>query len=184
MLTTEELWTRFRGDLQGYLRRRTRDEHLAEDLLQEVFVRVHDGLGALEDEERVGAWLYRVARNVLADQARREQGTGDVDAHELTEPVPEEGNANAEVRGWLGAMIARLPDGYRRALELSELQGLPLREVALRLGLTESGAKSRVQRGRRRLHALLSECCHFDLDRRGNVLAYVRRRRCRGCDER
>lgn len=183
MLTTLEIWTRFREALLAYLRRQTRDEHLAEDLLQEVFVRVHDGLLDLEDEARVAPWLYRVARNVVADERRRHRPTEPADAGELAQPETEDDNFNEEVQGWLEAMVAELPPEQRLAVELAELRGSSSRQVAAQLGLSESGAKSRVQRGRQRLRALLSECCHLDFDRRGNVIGYTRRRRCRGCDD-
>ena len=65
-----------------------------------------------------------------------------------------------------------LPQEYRLPLLLSELNGLPQKEVAERLGLSLSAAKSRVQRGRKRLKDLFIECCDFELDHRGSVTAY------------
>ena len=167
---TEQLWLDFGTALLGYLRRRVGDPHLAEDLLQETFLRVHDGLPRLRSQDRVAPWLYRIASNVVVDHQRRRR-----DASLTTEPADEAppDNVNAEVAGWLGAMVDALPGTYREAVRLAELEGLPQRAVAERLGLSLSGAKSRVQRGRERLKGLVLGCCRLELDRRGNVLDYA-----------
>ena len=77
-------------------------------------------------------------------------------------------------------MIAALPDPYREALILSEYQGLSQKDVADRLGISLSGAKSRVQRARRQLREMFLACCHFEMDRRGRILDYYAR--CPECD--
>ena len=87
---------------------------------------------------------------------------------------------------WLHELIRSLPDDYRDAVQLSEIEGLSQAEVGVRLGLSLSGAKSRVQRGRALLKRLLQECCHFDFDGRGSVLDCAPRpggRSCEACNE-
>jgi RNA polymerase sigma-70 factor (ECF subfamily) len=69
-------------------------------------------------------------------------------------------------------MVDELPDTYRDALLLTEYQGLNQRQMADRLGISFSGAKSRVQRARRMLRDMLLTCCHFELDRRGAIIDY------------
>ena len=70
------------------------------------------------------------------------------------------------------AMVAALPAIYRDALRLTEYDGLTQKELAQRLGLTVSGAKSRVQRARQLLRQTLLECCHFELDQRNAIISY------------
>jgi RNA polymerase sigma-70 factor, ECF subfamily len=180
---TEEVWTALRADLGAFFRKRARDEHVAEDLLQETFVRVHDGLASLDREDRLVPWVFRVARNVLADHARRARPAEALEHEPAADEEADGGDLNREVSGWLREMLPLLPDEQRAAVELAELEGLTQEEVARRLGLSLSGAKSRVQRGRRRLRALLLACCHVDFDRRGNVVGYTRRGACEGCSE-
>jgi RNA polymerase sigma-70 factor, ECF subfamily len=79
-------------------------------------------------------------------------------------------------------MIDRLPARYRTPLRLSELEGLPQQQVARRLGLSLSGVKSRVQRGRRQLKLMLLDCCHIEFDRAGSPMDYHQKAgNCRGC---
>ncbi len=83
-------------------------------------------------------------------------------------------------------MVRSLPDGYREAVELAEVEGLPQQEIADRLGLSLSGAKSRIQRGRVMLRDALEACCHFEFDSRGNMMDYEPkpdRKACRDCGE-
>lgn len=178
---TGEVWTRMKDDLLAWFRRRVADPGDREDLLQETFVRVHDGLPGLVEESKLGPWVARIARNVLTDHLRSARPGECADPDALASRGEAADNLNAEVEGWLRSMAAQLPPGYREAVELAELQGLPQAEVGRRLGLSLSGAKSRVQRGRRRLRELLLDCCHLEFDRRGNVVDCERRREC-GCD--
>ena len=82
----------------------------------------------------------------------------------------------AELAGCVSPLIARLPEIYREALEVTEIQGITQAQAAVRLGLSTSGMKTRVQRGRGQLKDLLLDCCHIELDRRGGVTAYRSKR--------
>lgn len=185
--STDGIWTNLSADLRRFIRRRVADDHVADDLLQETFVRVHRNLSTLQETDRLAAWVYQIARNVIHDHHRQASRTTLSLADDPAEEVDERSCCLRSRAGeWLEGMIGQLPDGYREAVQLSEIDGLPQQEVADRLGLSLSGAKSRIQRGRVMLKGLLEECCHFEFDRRGNVMGYDRKpngsNRC-GCDE-
>lgn len=69
-------------------------------------------------------------------------------------------------------MLNYLPEKYRKAVRLADLEGMTQAQLADHLGLSLSGAKSRVQRGREQLKALLTECCKFEFDCRGQIIDY------------
>jgi RNA polymerase sigma-70 factor, ECF subfamily len=176
---TESVWQAFREPLWNYIARRVPNATDADDVLQDVFLKVHRQLPALENEERLAPWLYRVARNTLIDRYRRLDGTELVEpTDDLSASEPEVPDAEQKIAACLKDMINGLPASYRDALVLSELEGLPQRLVAQRLGLSLSGAKSRVQRGRRLLREALLACCHFEFDQRGKIMEYVPRATC------
>jgi RNA polymerase sigma-70 factor, ECF subfamily len=188
MTTTELIWTDMRADLRRFIRRRVADDHVADDLLQEAFVRIHRHIDSLADADRLAGWVYQIARNVIHDHYRRSAGAavvlGDGD------PADDREGRNTELRcrsaEWLEELIAELPSNYRDALRLAEIDGLTQQEVADRLGLSLSGAKSRIQRGRTLLRGVLEECCRFEFDRRGNLLEVdprPDRTVCRDCDD-
>jgi len=186
-LSTEVVWSHLSADLLQFIRRRVADDHAADDLLQETFVRVHRQIGTLQAADRVAAWVYRIARNVIHDHHRKAATAAA--ALNDSEPVEDVADRSAPAGcggcEWLGEMVRSLPDGYREAVQLAEVAGLAQQEVAKRLGLSLSGAKSRIQRGRAMLRDILERCCHFELDGRGHVMDYVPRpdrKGCRDCD--
>src|SRR5690606_26871983 len=188
MTTTELIWTDMRADLRRFIRRRVADDHVADDLLQETFVRIHRHIDSLADAERLAGWVYQIARNIIRDHYRRSADCGA--ALGDGDPADDSAGALSEVRcrsaEWLEELIGELPDRYRDAVRLAEIDGLSQQEVADRLGLSLSGAKSRIQRGRALLKGVLEGCCRFEFDRRGNLLDIdprPDRTVCRGCDD-
>ena len=186
--STEAIWSHLSLDLRRFLRRRVADDHVADDLLQETFVRVHRNLGTLREADRVATWVYQIARNVLLDHRRRAaspaQALGDTDPAD--EPDDRLCTLRCHGAGWLEEMIRSLPDGYREAVQLAEIEGLSQQAVADRLGLSLSGAKSRVQRGRVMLRDVLDQCCRFEFNGRGNLMDFdpkPDRTVCRNCDD-
>lgn len=180
-LTTEQVWQDFRLQIRSFLLRRVRDEALADDLLQETFIRIHRGLESIRIPGRVLPWLLRVARNVISDHYRQHSFDGKefepVDWNDLETAQ----NHNRELGRWLAGVARTLPEKYRSAFELVEIKGWKQREMANELGLTLSGAKSRVQRARAMLRRSLLDCCEVEFDRRGNAIDYRPRNGCNEC---
>jgi RNA polymerase sigma-70 factor (ECF subfamily) len=177
------LYAALRDPLQRYLRRQVRDSGAAEDLLHDVFVRVHERAHTLRDKQCIESWVFKIARNAIVDRGRRERIVTSVDAA-LPTPAPDDDN---EAMRALAACVHRcidyLPEPYREALRLTAFENVSQKELAARCGLTLSGAKSRVQRARRMLAELYRECCDLEFDARGAVIGYVPRDRCRFRDD-
>jgi RNA polymerase sigma-70 factor (ECF subfamily) len=169
-ISTEQAWARLGDDLRRFIRQRVADEHTADDLLQDTFVRIHRGIDSLAETERLAAWVYQIARNVIHDHYRRARP----DTTVLEEVVDEvdDGIGQSECRGGacVEGLIDELPDGPREVLQLAEREGLPHAEIAQRLGLSLTATKSRIQRGRMMLKDVLNQCCTFQFDRRGNLV--------------
>lgn len=171
--STGAIWELLSDQLRGFLRQRVSDEQLAEDLLQETFLRIHKRIGQLDNQQRITSWVYQIARNLVIDHYRSKARTPREPLPEELEPENAENeNLNEMVSGWLPVMIELLPDGYREALKLYELEGLSQQQIADRLQISLSGAKSRIQRGRAKLREILFACCSFDRDSRGNVIDF------------
>lgn len=169
--STEHIWELFSAKLKSFFVQRVSDHQVAEDLLQEAFLRIHKNLKDVNDEQRLRAWVFQIARNLVIDHYRFKSRDSFVAMPEDLEASTDEGhNLNELVEGWLPTMIAQLPSDYREAVEQYELKGMPQQHIAANLGLSLSGAKSRVQRGREKLKGLLFDCCSFEKDRRGNII--------------
>ena len=161
-----------------YVGRRVRSREDAEDIAQEVMLRIHRNSADLEHVDRMAAWVYRIAANAIADHYRRPVRRELPAGHAADVPEPQPVTTSAvwmepgpeELRealaGCLAPLIERLPPIYREALELTEFDGVSQVDASARLGITVSGMKARVQRARAHLRELLLDCCHVELDRR------------------
>jgi RNA polymerase sigma-70 factor (ECF subfamily) len=192
--TTDPPWEELHANLRAFIGRRVRNPADVDDLVQRVLLQIVKGLGSVRDTERLHAWVYRTARNVIVDHyrsptVRREVAQGD--AEDLADAPAEvasedEGTALHELAACMTPMLQRLPPAYRDAITLTEIEGLNQADAARRSGVSVSGMKSRVQRGRRQLRAVLEDCCRIELDRRGGIVTFDRRASesgdpCKGC---
>lgn len=174
---TEQLWHSLAAQLRSFIIGRVGNPAAAEDVLQDVFVKLHEKLPNLRDADRIEAWVWRITRNALADHLRRQRPTEELppDLRDI-EREPD----LPDLRPALRQFLAALPVEDREALELTEFHGLKQEELAARLGLSLSGAKSRVQRARARLRAEFEACCRLDFDQRGRVIECEARQPAKG----
>jgi len=149
--STEQVWKAFHAPLHQFIRKRISDESTAEDILQEVFLKIHQRIETLSDVKKLESWVYQITRHAIIDSYRsRELLKASLDAPEVVE-FPEElpdDDVVSELFPAVRAMVMSLPERDRQALILTEFQGLTQKEFSERLGLSFSGAKSRVQRAR------------------------------------
>ena len=180
----ESRWRELRARLGAFVGRRVGNPEDAEDVVQDVFVRMQRNIGALSSTERLDAWAFRIARNAIADHYRspKRRDVGGEAAAKVMDELATDGlggepcnDARAEMARCVAPMVRGLPDDYRRAIELTELQGMTQAAAAELLGISVPGAKSRVQRGRARLKEMLLRCCEIETDRRGRVVAFEAR---------
>ncbi len=179
--TLEHIWDEFAEKLGQFIRSRVSDPAAAEDILQDVFLKIQQRLGQLKDWAKLQSWIYLMTRNAIIDYYRTRKETV-----EMPDGLPFEadtGDADVEeLKAAFRRMIDNLPEPYREAVLLTEIEGLTQQQFAERLGLSLSGAKSRVQRGRAQLRKMLDECCTFEFDRRGKVIGCEPRAKA-GCEE-
>ena len=173
----------FAAKLRAFIRRRVRDDATADDLAQETMLKVFRSRETLRNGQRLEAWLYRIARTTLIDYYRRQRPREELPeslAAEGAEPADE---VTAAMTRSLRIFLEELPEAYREPVRLAEFEGLPLAKIALRLELSLTAVKSRVQRGRAMLKKKLQDCCRLEFDRMGKVISYERRRpRAQPCD--
>ncbi len=166
-------WKDLEAKLRPFVARRVPGAD-AEDVLQDVLFRVARGLAGLRDDQRFGPWVYQVAKSAIADHQRaaaRRAIEAPADVAEVPAAEAEDEDVAEALARYLAPFVTMLPSPYREALTLVELEGLTQREAAEMAGISLSGMKSRVQRGRALLRQALEACCDIALDVRGRVVA-------------
>ena len=176
----ERIYLDFDADLRRFLRNRVSDPAAVDDVLQETYLRIHRYANSLRQNDRLQSWVYQITRNALVDYYRRQRDNVELpESLAMPDDSDDDNLAARELAGSMRRLIGCLPEKYQQALLLTEFEGLKQHELAEHLGLSLSGAKSRVQRAREKLRETLLDCCHVELDRRGQVLSYAPN--CAGC---
>lgn len=178
MTTAAVPWTDVAERLRPFVAHRVPASEI-DDVVQDVLVRMHRGLPDLRDDDRFSAWMFQVARNAIADagrkQARAPIGDLDLDATPAPPTADNDREAATALAGCVSLFVAQLPSPYRQAITLVELEGKTAREAAEMVGISVSGMKSRVQRGRAQLRELFEQCCEIAVDARGKPTEFTRR---------
>ena len=188
-LDIETIWAEVGTSLERFVRRHIADLHHAEDVVAEVMLRIHEHLGTVDDHERVTAWVFRIARNAITDHyrrtGRRRENLGtDEDLESpagVDDWLDDQQAALTDLASCIRPLVEALPRDYRRALELTDLEGHTQAEAARIEGVSVSGMKSRVQRGRRLFTALVRNCCDVTTDSRGELVDFQLRSDGCGC---
>jgi RNA polymerase sigma-70 factor (ECF subfamily) len=175
---TENLWNAFCCKLKSYILKRISDPSPADDILQEIFLKIHEKIDTLKDHTKISSWVYAITRNTIIDYYRKNrnkiQGMSvvpldDFDEIPASDETAEQGPAE-EIASGLKDIVSELPEKYAQALLLVEFQGLSQTSLAKKLGISLSAAKSRVQRAGRLLKDNLMRCCHFEFDLYGTII--------------
>jgi RNA polymerase sigma-70 factor (ECF subfamily) len=160
----EAIWNDFAAKLGQFIRARVADSTTAEDILQDVYLKLQERYDELHDPAKVQGWLILVARNTIIDHYRTRKRTSELQ-DSLAEEAPCSAVEEEELKAIFHRMIYSLPEPYRCAIILTEFEGLTQIELAKRLHISVSGAKSRVQRGREQLKQMLLDYCHREFSR-------------------
>jgi RNA polymerase sigma-70 factor (ECF subfamily) len=179
-MDTTAIWETFRRELRRFIRRRVRSDADADDILQHVLLNIHRSLRRSAPPRHLRGWLFQVTRNAIADHLRPRSARETIDsataalvaASDGEQPLDRTARALSKC---LRPMLKNLPAHYRDAVTWIELDGLTQQDAAARAGISLSGMKSRVQRGREQLRAALLVCCQVELDRTSQPIDFTPR---------
>ncbi len=184
----EPHWRPFVEGLRRFIAGRVPSAHAA-DVLQDTLTRLHEAAPSLDDTDRAEAWVFSIARRAIADFYRKEERRPVDTTVDRPDDIADADNlapenladydgvhdVHEEVLSWLRPMADELPEMYRCPLVMADFEGHTQQEVADELGLSLSGAKSRVQRARSKLGDLLKQCCDVEFGPEGRARAFRRR---------
>jgi len=167
----EEIWRQFHQKLLIFIRAKINDHAIAEDILQDVFVKAHQHLGHLTNQSKIQPWLYQICRNAIIDFYRSKEPIAlsrnlseNIDE---TIPTKESQHDQEQLNRCLALLIADLPEKYSDILVRSELLEQKQQAIADQEQLSLTAVKSRIIRGREQLKKKLQACCDFEFDELG-----------------
>lgn len=175
------IWENYRYQLYTFVVRRVADHNAAEDIVQDILTKVYLHLPNLTSQEKFLAWLYQIARNAIIDYYRRTKPEAELSTSFVVEDLEHSPSNYQQLAPCMLPLIKQLDSPYREALIWSEIEGLTQREIAHKVGISLSGMKSRVQRGRKMLKAILLACCDLHFDQHGKLVDYILNTDCQSC---
>jgi len=155
----------------GFIMDKVREESVTQDILQDVFIKIHSKIDTLKDETKFRPWVYQITRNIIADHFRKKGIETGSFSDFVENDHDDTDNLMTETINDMIKMMNDLPEEYCDALCMTELKGMSIKTYAQNTGISYTAAKTRVQRARIKLKDLLMKCCHYQFDKYGTVIS-------------
>lgn len=179
-MTTTQIWETYSEDVKRFIFSKVKDAQITDDLVQEVFIKVHTKMTSLQEESKVKSWLFSIARNTALDYFRKVQVEVALENKDVTD---KDENYSHTEKDCLPGIIKNLPKKYRDPLFLSDIKGLKQAEIAAQLKLPLATVKSQIQRGRKMIMQGYMDCCDYKLNEKGFLVGEVKdRKQCKVCN--
>lgn len=170
-MTFEKTWLQYQTNLKMFLHSRVSDPDDVDDLLQDIMIKIYENYHSVKSEANVKSWLFQVSYNTIIDYYRKKRKAKKMSASDLwyedTKLDPLTGLAKC-----ISPFISALPRECAKLLTDIDINGQSQKEYAVKLGVSYSTLKSRVQKGRKQLRKLFVDCCHLSTDMQGNIIDY------------
>jgi RNA polymerase sigma-70 factor (ECF subfamily) len=171
-----EIYDQYYQRVRKFILHTVRNDWVADDLVQETFIRVNNNLENVRDPSKLQAWIFRIAYNLCQDYFRNQGKAANSGSEEISEetapakiPTIQKELEQGQMRKCVFGLVNRLPESLRSVIILSDVSEFSQREIAEILGITVENMKIRLHRARKKLKNLLEEHCVFEVDER-NVL--------------
>ena len=178
-MTTQKVWLKYSDDLKRFIISKVKDRTIADDILQDTFIKIHTKLHTLKDITKLKSWIFTIARNTIMDYFK---STNQI--FELTNLKTEtqiEASDHTE-KDCLQGILQSLPKKYRDPLFLSDIKGLKQKEVATKLNQSLPTTKSQIQRARKLIAKGFIDCCDFVMNKDGNLVGEIKEKEdCKIC---
>jgi len=166
----KELYEQFRKPLFRFIRYKVADEHSAEEILNDVFIKAYSSIDTLKNESSLKSWLYRIASNRIVDYYRKKQNDNVEFSDEKSFFEKEQASVLADLECCMDDFFKRLPKQSAEAIKAVYLNDVPYKEYAEKNGIKLSTLKSHIHRGKKSMKLFFEECCSFERDRLENIV--------------
>ncbi|WP_368074172.1 sigma-70 family RNA polymerase sigma factor [Polaribacter sp. L3A8] len=180
MITTNKVWQTYSEDLKNFIISKVKNTTIADDILQDTFIKIHTKLHTLKDITKLKPWCFTIARNSILDYWKSTNQTFEIANFEAATELIEHQHTEKDC---LKGILKTLPKKYRDPLFLSDIKGLKQQEVATQLHQTLSTTKSQIQRARKLIAQGFMDCCGFVINKNGNLVGEIKAKEdCKVCN--
>jgi RNA polymerase sigma-70 factor (ECF subfamily) len=186
MYDFNELWNEFNQKLMNYINAKVNNTQDAEDILQDVFIKIFSSIERLESQAAIKSWIYKITKNTIIDfyKKKKDVSVAPETLYEIEDEKEDVDNMNDDISKCIGDMIFALPDKYLSVYDMYEKKNLKHEEIAEALDISVSASKVRLKRAKDMFKDKISKCCDFEVDKYGNIINYLSKGKCKDCDGR
>ena len=169
-MTTKVVWDAYSEDLKRFIVSKVNDNTVADDILQDTFIKVHTKGDTLKDATKLKSWLFSVARYTILDYFKTANKMVDFSGfkEEIASEIPEHTEKDC-----LRGILKTLPKKYRDPIFLYDIMGLKQKEISERLKLPLPTVKSQIQRARRLIAKGFMDCCGYKMNNQGHLVGEI-----------
>lgn len=179
-MTTQQVWKTYSEDLKRFIISKVKDIAIADDILQDTFIKIHTKLHTLKDVKKLKSWCFAVARNSILDHWKATNQTFEIANFEAETILKEDEHTEKDC---LRGILQSLPKKYRDPIFLSDIKGLKQQEVASQLKQSLPTTKSQIQRARKLIAKGFIDCCGYVLNDDGKLVGELQEKEdCKVCD--
>lgn len=151
------LWADYQDALKKYVFRYTQNEEVTKDIVQDTLLKIHNSCCSDKEIKNIRSWLFQIAHNVMIDFFKKFNKISTEIEHQI---IVGKDDIYKELSIYIEPLIGFLPEKYAIPLKMADIEGLKQQEIANKLGLSLTGAKSRIQRARKLLKDEIHTCFH------------------------
>ena len=179
-MTTKFVWDLYASDIKRFILSKVGQEAIADDILQDTFIKVHTKLDTLSNNNKLKPWLFAVARYTILDYFKTSKKTIELNDFQLETVTEITGHSEKDC---LRGILLNLPKKYRDPIFLFDIMGLKQKEIADRLKLPLPTIKSQIQRGRKQIAKGFMECCGYKINSKGHLVGELQEKEdCKICN--
>lgn len=167
----QDIWADLHQELKKFIFNKVRDIDTSQDILQDVFLKIQSNIHTLDDCSKLTSWVYQITRNAVTDHFRKTHLNVSIPDFDIAEQEYEE-PLYQSLSNCINLKINKLSKKYKQAIILTTFEGYTQIKLAEELGITYSGAKTRVQRARENLKRLITECDNVETNNKGNIIDF------------
>lgn len=162
-MTTEEIWEKYGDDIYFFILSRVKDRVVADDVFQNVFLKIHNNIQALKDAQKAKSWVFQISRNEIANYYNEVPKT--LESQDLIVLEKYE-----DVCCCFNKFMNELPKIYKDVIHMIYIEGHQQNEVAEQLDISLANVKARVRRGKEILKKNFKSCCHYEFNKSGKLV--------------
>ncbi|WP_439130289.1 sigma-70 family RNA polymerase sigma factor [Polaribacter sp.] len=179
-MTTKQVWTSYSEDLKRFIISKVKNNAIADDILQDTFIKIHTKLHTLKDTKKLKPWCFTIARNSILNYWKNTKQNFEIANFEEKTSWVEDYHTEQDC---LQGILKKLPKKYSTPLFLSDIKGLKQQEIANQLNQSLSTTKSQIQRARKLIAKGFMDCCGFKMNEDGFLVGEIKAKEdCKVCN--